>query len=115
MNMHSLLYVPSDPLSMMVKHLGLTGCPVEWLSWCIGNGTLRCPLSLSPKVLLDSLIYSSGHLMCGHLNLYITPLFKFAVPVLGNNEEGFYGAGPFEMYLNPQAVVCPFETFPQVC
>ena len=58
-----------------VKHSGLTGCPVEWLWWCIGDGTLKSSFSLSLKALLDSPMYSSGQLMCGHLNLYKTPLF----------------------------------------
>ena len=70
------LVTPCDSLSTMVKHLGLTGCPVEWLWWCIGDGAQRCSLSLSLKVLPDSPMYSSRQLMCGHLNLYIyTPLF----------------------------------------
>ena len=33
-------------------------------------------MSLSTKVLPDSPMYSSGQLMCGHLNLYMTPLLS---------------------------------------
>ena len=66
---------PCESLSTIVKHSGLTGWPVELLWWCTGDGALRCSLSLSPKVLLDSPIYSSGQLMCGHLNLYMNLLF----------------------------------------
>ena len=45
--------------------------------------------------------------------LYDFTLLKFAIPVLGSHEKGFYGVGPFEMYLDAQAVVCPLEPFPQ--
>ena len=78
LNIHSLLYVPGDPcdsLSTMMKHSGLTRCTVEWLWWWKRDGALRCSFSLSPKVLPDYPIYSSSQLMCGHLNLYMTPLF----------------------------------------
>ena len=34
-----------------------------------GGGALRCSLSLSPNVLQDSPMYSSGQFICGHLNL----------------------------------------------
>ena len=32
---------------------------------------------------------------------------------LGGHEEGFYGVGTLEMYLDPHVVVCTFEPFPQ--
>ena len=32
------LVTPWDSLSKMMKHSGLTGCPVEWLWQCIGDG-----------------------------------------------------------------------------
>ena len=69
------LVIPCGSLSTIVKHSGLTGCPVELLQWWIGDGALRYSLSLSPKVLPDSPIYSSRQLMCGHLNLWMTALF----------------------------------------
>ena len=60
-------------------------------------------------------MYSSGQLMSGHLNLYITlHFFEFVVPVLGGHEKGFNGVGPIEMYLDTQAVACPFEPFPSL-
>ena len=68
------LMTPSIHLSTIVKHLGLTGCSVEWLWWCMGDQALRCSFSLSLKVLPDSPMHSSGQLICGHLNLYMTPL-----------------------------------------
>ena len=62
------------------------------------DGALRCSLSLSPNVLPDSPIYSSGQFMCGHLNLQITPLsLLFDILVLGCQEEHFYSVGAFEM------------------
>ena len=60
---------PYGSLLTMVKHSGLTGYPVELLWWWIGDGALRCSLSLSPKAQLESPMYSSGQFMCGHFNL----------------------------------------------
>ena len=40
-----------------------------------GDGALRCSLSLSPNAMPVSPIYFSGQLICGHLYLYMTPLF----------------------------------------
>ena len=54
-------------LLTMLKHSGLTRYSVELLCWWIGDGDLRCSLSLSPEVQPDSPIYSSGQLICGHL------------------------------------------------
>ena len=68
-DVHSLLDVPCDSQSTMVKHSGLTRCPVELLWWWMGDRALRCSLSLSQKVLLDSVIYSSRQFICGQLNL----------------------------------------------
>ena len=78
MNIHGLLMflvTLHNSLMTMVKHWGLTGCPMEWLWLCIGDGALRCSLSMSPRDLPHSPMYCSGQLMCGHLNLYITPHF----------------------------------------
>ena len=66
-----------------------------------------------PKILPDSPMQSPGQLMCGHLNLYIAPLFAVVVPVLGGHEKGFYCAVPFEVHLDPQAVPGPFELLPR--
>ena len=79
-----------DSLSTMVKHSGLTRCPVELLWWWIGDGALRYSLSLFPKVLPDSPIYSSGQLIHGHLNLEMTPLFSILLSVsLGDMRRVF--------------------------
>ena len=68
-----VLVTPCDSLSTMVKYSKLTGCPVVWLWWCIGDRALRCCFTLSPNDLPTSPIYSSRQLLCGHLNWYITP------------------------------------------
>ena len=46
-------------------------------------------------------------------SIYDSTLLKFAVSVLGGHEEGFYGVGTLEMYLDPQVVACTFEPSPQ--
>ena len=76
-NMASLMFlvVPCPSLWTMLKQSGLIGCPVELVSWLLEDGALRCSLSLSPNALPVSPMNSSGQLLCGHLYLYITPLF----------------------------------------
>ena len=77
MNMASLMFLVVPCISMwtMLKQSGLIGCPVELVCWWMGDGALRCSLSLSPNALLVSPIYSSGQLICRHLYLYMTLLF----------------------------------------
>ena len=72
----SLMFLVSHcaSLSTMVKHSGLTGCPVVEVCKYMGEGALRCSLYLFHSVLPDSPIYCSVQLMLGHLYLYITPL-----------------------------------------
>ena len=101
-----------DSLSTMVKHSGLTGCPVDWLWWCIGDGALRCSLNLSPKVLSDSPMYSSGQLMCGNLNLYIISLFWSLLSLSLGAMRRVLMVLVSEMHLDPQAGACPFEPSP---
>ena len=50
--MASLMFLvsPCASLSTMVKHSGLTGCPVVDVCKCMGEGALRCSLYLSPSV-----------------------------------------------------------------
>ena len=45
---------PCVSLCIILKHSGLSGCPVELLFWRIGEGALRCSLILSPSALPDS-------------------------------------------------------------
>ena len=54
----------------------------DWISCGAGvlvdggwGQAMRCSLSLFPNALPVSPMYSSGQLICGHLNLYITPPF----------------------------------------
>ena len=77
MTMASLMFLafPCGSLCTMVKQSGLIGYPEVLLCWCMGDGALRCSFTLSPNLLPDSPMYSSGQLICGHLNLYIVPLF----------------------------------------
>ena len=51
MYMASLMFLanPCASLSTMEKHSGLTGCPVEDVCRCMGEGALRCSLYLSTK------------------------------------------------------------------
>ena len=76
-----VLLTPCASQSTKVKHLKSTGCLVVWLCWWIGDGDLRCFLSLSPKFLPDFLMHSSGQSALGHLNWYITQLFDIWCPV----------------------------------
>ena len=63
------LVTPCDSLCTRVKHSGLIECPVVLLWWWIGDGALKCSLSLSPNVLPDSPMYSSGQFIYEHFNL----------------------------------------------
>ena len=87
MVIHSLfmfLVILWDSLSTIVKHSRLTGCPVKWLYWCIGDGALRCSLNLSPKVLPESATYSSRQFdMWAFESIYDSTLLQFAIPVFG--------------------------------
>ena len=61
-------------LPKMEKLSIVTECP-EVLIWsCIGEGALRCSLTLSSKFLADSPIYSWPQSTLSHLYLYMTPL-----------------------------------------
>ena len=58
-------------------------------------------------------MYSSGQLVCGHLNLYITPLFILIIFILGGHEGGSDGVVAFEVHLDALAVACLLELFPK--
>ena len=54
---HGLLDGPGVAVNLLVYYvnwLGSMGCPVVILWWCIGEGALKCSLTLSPKDLPDS-------------------------------------------------------------
>ena len=68
MNIASLMVLEwlLTSLCTMLNWLGSMGCPVVVLRRCIGEGALRCSLTLSPNVLPDSPIYVLGQFMWGH-------------------------------------------------
>ena len=67
-----------------------------------------------PKCSAQFSLYSSGQLMCGLLYVCMTPLFfKFIVPVLRSNEEGFNDGTFSQVHLESQVVASPFEPFPR--
>ena len=82
-NMTSLMFLvlPCNSLCIMEKQSALIGCPVMLLCWWMGEGALRCSLTLSPNVLPDSPIYCSGQFMWGYVNLYIMPLSVVYGPI----------------------------------
>ena len=109
------LITPCTSLSAIVKHFGLTGCPVEWLWWCMGDGALRYSLSLSLNVLPNSPIYSSRQLMCGHLYLYMTPLFLNLLSLfLRAMKRGLMVLLPLNAPGSPSCCMS-FWTFPKAC
>ena len=59
MNIASLMVLEwlLTSLCIILNWLGSMGCPVVVLWMCIGEGALKCSLTLSPKVLPDSPIY----------------------------------------------------------
>ena len=78
MNIHSILYVPGDPLCLPVNY-----DETFWAYWVSCRMAMVVYRERGPEVFLepvlkdlpDSPIYSSGQLMCGHLYLYVIPLF----------------------------------------
>ena len=76
MNMDSLLFLaklcPSLPI--IWKLLWLVGWPVWLLCWWMGEGSFRCSLCLSPKVLEVSLVYSLSLERSPHWNQYMAQL-----------------------------------------
>ena len=81
MNIASLMVLVTlcDSLPTMEKQSTLIGCPVDWQCWQMGEGALKCSLSLSPKVLPDSLMYSSSPPVWVHAKWYIMPLLWVVV------------------------------------
>ena len=75
-NMDSFIFLaklcPSLPI--IWKLLWLVGWPVWLLCWWMGEGSFRCSLYLSPKVLEVSPMYLSSHPRSPHWYLYMAPL-----------------------------------------
>ena len=67
MNIASLMVLEwlLTSLCTMLNWLGSMGCPVVVLWRCMGEGALKCSLTLSPSVLPDSPMYELGQLMWG--------------------------------------------------
>ena len=115
-NMASLMFlvVPCASLYTMLKQSGLIGFPVELLCWLVGDGALRCSLSLSPNALPVSPMYSSGQLICGHLYLYMSPLFCSSVSLsLGAISSVFIVFEPLKCICISLLVAFLFEVFTQ--
>ena len=62
-------------LPTMKKLFNVMPCPVVWKWSKMGEGALRCSLSILPKCLPVSPMYSSVHPGWSDLYLYITPSF----------------------------------------
>ena len=74
-----LLVTLYDSLPTMVKHSKFTRCPVGWLHWWIGDGALKCSLSVSPKVLPDSSVFFWAVPVRALEPVYYTQFFLFMV------------------------------------
>ena len=66
MNIASLMVLDwlCTSLCMILNWLGSSGCPVVVLCRCIGEGALRCSLTLFPRDLPDS--HTFGTSLCDH-------------------------------------------------
>ena len=69
-----VLAVPWSSLHIIWKFSWVIVWPVLWLWLYIGDGSFRCSLDLSPKVLEVSSIYSSSHVRSLHWNQKMAPL-----------------------------------------
>ena len=67
------LATPCSSLPIIWKLCWVVGWSVLLLWWCIGEGSLRCSLNLSPKVLEVSPMYSSLQVWLLHWNQYMAP------------------------------------------
>ena len=72
----SLMYLakPCPFLPIIWKLFWLVGWSVLLLWWCMGEGSFRCSLNLSPKFLEDSPMYWSSQVRSPHWNQYMAPL-----------------------------------------
>ena len=80
-----------------------------------GEWALRCSLSLSLKDLPNSRMYSTEQLMCGHLNLYIIPLFWSLLSLsIGAMRRVLRVLLPLKCTWIPPAVAGPIELLLQL-
>ena len=114
MMMDSLIYLdkwcPSLPI--ILKLLWLMGWLVWLLWWWMGEGSFRCSLYLSPKVLEVSPMYSSSHVRSPHcIPIDGITLGDHRVFVLRGDQKVFDGAATFEVCLDTIPTTHPFDTF----
>ena len=68
----------------MLNCSGSIGCPVMVLCRCMGEGALKCSLTLSPSDLPDSPMYALGQFYVGaFVVIYDACLIGFGVLVFG--------------------------------
>ena len=111
-SIHSLLYVPGDPLCLPVNYGETFGA-----YWVSCRMAMVVYMGWGPEVFLEPVPEGSARLpyvffwivdVWAFKSIYDPILLKFAVPVLGGHEKGFYGVGRFKMHMDPHVVVCPF-------
>ena len=100
--MDSLIFLakPCPCLPIIWKFCWVVGWPVLLQCWCIGEGSFRCSLNLSPKVLEISPMFSSSQERSPHWNQYVT-LLLLAMGSLSLGETS-----RFLMMLLPLKWVC---------
>ena len=83
------LVTPCDSLSTMVKHSGLTGCPVEWLWWCTGDGGPEVFLEPVPKgfAWFPYAFFQTVDVWA-FKSIHDPNLLVLVVPVIGSHKKG---------------------------
>ena len=100
------------PLPIIWKLLWLMGWPACLLYWWMGEGSFRCSLYLSPKVLEVSPIYSSSQERSPQWNpIYGSTFADHRVFVLGGDQLVPDGIITFEVGLYPIPPTDLFDTF----
>ena len=90
-------------LPTMLKLLMVTLLPVMLLWSYMGEGDFRCSLNLSPKVLEDSLIYSSSQSTLSHWYLYMSSLcFWIGSLSLESHQDVLDSGASFKVHLYPK-------------
>ena len=87
-------------LPIIWKLLWLVGWPVWLLWWWIGEGTFRCSLYLSPKVLEVSHVFIITTQITTLVPIHGITLVDNRVFVLGGDQEVLDGTATFEVGLN---------------
>ena len=113
MKMDSLIYLDKWCLFLhiILKLLWLMGWLVWLLWWWMGEGSFRCSLYLSPKVLEVSPMYSSSQVWSHTDTNRWHHLGDHGVFVLGGDQEVLDGAATFEVSLDPIPTTDLFDTF----